>query len=394
MTSPAETFSLPSDLDPWSLVTAAPSSYDPSSMAARRKIMVVDDTPINLKVIRAYLAEEGYGTIEIVEDSRQAVSALMRLQPDVLLLDLMMPYVSGLDILKTIRPIPQFRRLPVIVITATEERETKMKSLELGATDFLGKPVDPQDLILRVRNALELKYYQDFLEEKVLERTSELARSRKEVIRCLARAAEYRDNETGNHVIRVGRYAALVADGLGFDRHTCHMIELASTLHDMGKVGIPDAILTKPGSLTEDERTQMKEHCEFGAEICTPSEAAARGPLSTHVVVGAMMLSGSGSPLLQMASRIALTHHERWDGKGYPRGLAGEGIPIEGRITAVADVFDALSSRRPYKPAIPLDKCLRTIEEGAAKHFDPQVVKIFLERKADVIAIYEACRDE
>ncbi len=361
---------------------------------AQYRVLVVDDTPINLKVIGAYLAKEGYQEIETVQDSREALAALFRSDPHLLILDLMMPHVSGLDILQTLRTIPHFRRLPVIVITAAEEREYKRKSLELGASDFLSKPLDAEDLILRVRNTLELKHYQDSLEERVLERTLEVTKSREEVIHCLARAAEYRDNETGNHVIRVGSYVYLMAKRLGIDPEVCHTMELASTLHDMGKIGIPDAILRKPGPLTDDERQIMKEHCQFGAAICTPERPQVGDAFTAHVVAGAMMLSSSTSPLLQMASRIALTHHERWDGEGYPRGLHGEEIPLEGRVTAVADVFDALSSKRPYKKAFPLDECFRLVESDAGKHFDPQVVQVFLESRSQVLAIEKAYRDE
>lgn len=393
MTTTADTPPLPVESEPWPLAMLNPLSCDPLSVSAHSKILVVDDTPVNLKVIRAYLAREGYQRIETLGDSRQAVAALFREDPDLLILDLMMPHVSGLDILEAIREIPRFRRLPVIVITAAEEREIRTKSLELGATDFLAKPVDAEDLILRVRNALELKSHRDSLEAEVFRRTAELTKSREDVIHCLARAAEYRDNETGNHVIRVGRYVGMVAGRLGVDAPTCHMMELASTLHDMGKLGIPDAILRKPGALTDEERAIMEKHSEFGAEICAPSRENSRETLSTDVVTGAMMLSNSASPLLQMASRIAMTHHERWDGAGYPRGLKGEEIPIEGRITAVADVFDALSSKRPYKPAFPLNKCFAIMEEEDGKHFDPQVVKIFLARKTDVVAVHNAYPD-
>ena len=361
--------------------------------SARYKIMVVDDTPINLKVIRAHLAREGYERIKTLDDSREAVAALLREDPDLLLLDLMMPHVSGLKILETVREMARFSCLPVIVITAAEDREMKTKSLELGANDFLSKPVDAEDLILRVRNALKLKSYQDSLEEKVFQRTAELTRSREEIVYCLARAAEYRDNETGNHVIRVGRYVGLVAAQLGVDEHTRRMMELASTLHDMGKLGIPDAILLTPGTLTPEERIVINKHCKFGAEICTPDFQNMQQASPDHVVAGAMMFGGSASSLLQMASRIALTHHERWDGEGYPRGLEGEEIPLEGRIAAVADVFDALGSKRPYKPAFPLDKCFAIIEEETGKHFDPAVVQAFLARKDSVIAVYNEFRD-
>ena len=378
--------------DAWQPIMVGP--VEPSTLAKKYKILIVDDTPVNLKVIHAYLAREGYQQIETLDDSRQAMNAIFRVDPDLLILDLMMPHVSGLDILESIRGIPRARHLPVIVVTAAEEPQMKTRSLELGVSDFLTKPVNAEDLILRVRNTLELKAYRDSLEEMVLQRTAELTKSREDIVHCLARAAEYRDNETGNHVIRVGRYVGMVADQLGMDGETSRMIGLASTLHDMGKLGISDAILRKPAALTREERVQMNEHCEFGAEICTPKHDGERSAISNHVVMGAMMLSGSNSPLLETASRIALTHHERWDGTGYPRGLEGEEIPIEGRITAVADVFDALSNKRPYKPAFPLDKCFAMIEKDAGSHFDPRVVEAFLAREDDVATIHRAYLDE
>jgi len=361
---------------------------------ARSRILVVDDALVNLQVISAYLAKEGYTQVETVQDSRDALKTILRFDPDLLLLDLMMPHVSGIDILRSIRETPLLQHLAVIVVTAAEERDLKKSTFELGVADFLAKPLDAEDLILRVRNALELKSYRDSLEEMVLARTAELTKSREDVIYCLARAAEYRDNDTANHVIRVGRYVGLIAGSMGIDAEMRRMLELASALHDMGKIGIPDAILLKPGPLTDDERNQMKEHCRFGAEICTPDHLAAQDPRSPHVVVGAMMMSASHSPLLQMASRIALSHHERWDGQGYPHGLRGDEIPIEGRITAVADVFDALCSKRPYKSAMNVEKCVEIVASESGKHFDPQVVEAFLRRKPDVLEIYHAHQDQ
>lgn len=357
-------------------------------------IVAVDDTPINLKVISAYLNREGYRRVHTVQDSRETLAALTRYDADLLLLDLMMPHVSGLDILEAMRETPHLRRIPVIVISAAEDRDMKRRSLALGARDFLAKPIESEDLLLRVRNTLELQSYQGSLEERILERTLALSQSREEVVHCLARAAEYRDNETGNHVIRVGSYVGLMAERLGFDRDACHMMELASSLHDTGKLGIPDAILGKPGPLTDEERAVMREHCRIGADICASDPKTKRGPFATQVVTGAMMLKQASSPLLQMAGLIAMTHHERWDGTGYPQGLRGEEIAIEGRITAVADVFDALASRRPYKPSIPLEDCFTMIAAESGKHFDPEVVRVFLELKNQVIAVNLAYHDE
>jgi putative two-component system response regulator len=197
------------------------------------------------------------------------------------------------------------------------------------------------------------------------------------VILCLARAAEYRDDDTGHHVVRVGLYAGIIARRLGLDRAAVELIEQAAQLHDVGKIGITDEILKKPGKLDPAEFECMKRHCEFGRNIIEPFADSEWKALRTHTSIGAKIMEPGTSPILVMATKIALTHHEKWDGSGYPEGLAGEAIPIEGRITAVADVFDALSHKRPYKPAFPLDKCLGVMEDGRGKHFDPIVLDAF-----------------
>jgi putative two-component system response regulator len=217
----------------------------------------------------------------------------------------------------------------------------------------------------------------------VRQRTAELEESRLELIHCLARAAEYRDDDTGRHILRVGRYARIIGKQMGMEPRQLEVLELAAQLHDVGKIGVPDAILLKPGKLTPEEYEVMQKHCGFGRKIvdCMPTRDA--DVLRKHAEMGAKLMSVGRSPILDMAKRVALTHHERWDGTGYPLGLEGEAIPIEGRITAVADVFDALGSRRVYKPAFPLAKCLAIIVERRGTHFDPAVVDAFL-----------ACRDE
>ena len=354
------------------------------------KIMVVDDVPLNIKLACAHLSAVGYSNLVHESDSTQALSMLYREDPDLLLLDIMMPNVSGLDILEVVRADEHFAHLPILILTAATDRELKIKALELGATDFLTKPIDAQDLIPRVHNALLVKTHQDQLEEKVRQRTQEIEQAQKEVLYCLARAAEYRDNETGHHVIRVSRYVAIIARELGLDRTTVELMSQASTLHDMGKIGIPDSVLLKPGRLTSEELEIMKHHCEYGADIC--STAVDRKIRESGWIdrPGCYSLAECSSPLLKMAASIASTPHEKWDGSGYPNGLAGEEIPIEGRITAVADVFDALSSRRAYKPAFPLGKCITILSEGRGRHFDPRLVDLFLNCIDEAVAI----RDE
>ncbi len=312
-------------------------------------------------------------------------------QPDVLLLDIMMPHVSGLDILATVRADPQWTDLPVVILTATTDRDIKRRAVELRASEFLTKPVDPSELMTRIHNVLTVKRHQDYLqryaselEAEVLKRTAELARSRKEVIHCLARAAEFRDNETGRHVLRVGRYVRLIAAELGWRGESLDMLELAAQLHDIGKIGIPDSILLKPGKLLADEFLIMQKHAGFGSQIIGSLPEHESNNLASHSELGSRLLESTESPILALAGVISLTHHEKWDGSGYPLGLSGEDIPIEGRITAVADVFDALSTKRPYKPAFPLDMCLEILDESRGRHFDPQVLDAFLRCLPDV----------
>jgi putative two-component system response regulator len=252
--------------------------------------------------------------------------------------------------------------------------------------------VDPTDLLPRIRNVLAVKSYQDHLanyarelELQVQRRTEELEASRLEVIYCLGRAAEYRDNETGRHVIRVGRYVGIIARALGMRKEYVELLEHAAPLHDMGKIGIPDAVLLKPGRLDAGEMEVMRRHTEYGCDIVSTISRDERERGKSDGGLATETMKRVCSPILRVASVIALTHHERWDGTGYPRGLRGEDIPLEGRITAVADVFDALATKRPYKPAFPIDECFRIMEENRGKHFDPRVLDAFFSRKDEIV---------
>jgi putative two-component system response regulator len=229
--------------------------------------------------------------------------------------------------------------------------------------------------------------YSEELEQAVRERTTDLEASRLELIRCLARAAEFRDDDTGQHIIRVGRYARIIGEQLGVSAEVLDVLEPAAQLHDVGKIGIPDSILLKPGKLIPEEFEIMQKHCGFGKRIveCLPVHEAEI--IQRHTDVGAKIVDVGRSPILKMAKRIALTHHERWDGSGYPLGLAGHDIPIEGRITAVADVFDALSSKRVYKPAFPLEKCFEILQQGRGTQFDPAVVDAFIARRETIVQV-------
>lgn len=344
------------------------------------RIMIVDDVSINIDIVCAHLSSVGYCNFIKVTDSTQAIKILYQEQPDVLLLDLIMPDISGIDVLNTVREDPAIEHLPVLILSACEDTTLKKAALESGATDFLRKPIDAEDLIPRVRNALVLKRYQDTLEQQVQDRTRELEESRIEVVHCLARAAEYRDEDTGNHVIRVGKYVGLLAREIGLGEETARLFELAAILHDVGKIGVSDSVLLKPGQLTNSELDSMRLHCDYGQQICDST-------INKH------LFENVKSPLLKVASSIAMTHHEKWDGSGYPSGLTGEEIPIEGRITAVADVFDALRSERPYKRAFPIDKCLSILEEERGSHFDPRIVDAFFARKEQILAISETYDD-
>jgi putative two-component system response regulator len=358
------------------------------------KIMIVDDEPIIIKVAQKSLHASGFNNVHSSCDPATAFRSILDYQPDALILDIMMPEVSGLDILRQLRQTDATRQLPVIVLTASDDRETKLQALNLGATDFLAKPVDSLELTPRVRNAIRSKHFHDHLknysqelELAVQRKTAELELSRREVLQCLARAAEFRDDDTGQHILRVGRYAAIIAQSMGMTPDYVDMIEQAAQLHDVGKIGIPDSILQKPGKLTAGERQEMQLHSGYGKKILQSVTQQGQPSTLVHSQIGGQILEATRSPLLQMAHRIALTHHERWDGTGYPIGLAGHDIPLEGRITAVADVFDALSSQRPYKKAFPVDECFRILNEGCGTHFEPEVLHAFFRRRDEAVQV-------
>jgi putative two-component system response regulator len=378
------------------LVPSQPAAHqdrDDHQPLANAKSTIVDDEQLNIDLVQAYLEEESYHAFRSTTDSTNALELIRDYEPDVVLLDLMMPNVDGFEILVALRDDERLKRIPVIVLTAASS-SFKLQALELGATDFLGKPVDPSELILRMRNTLEAKAYKDHLEShstrlegQVKVRTRELDSARQEALLCLARAAECRDDDTGHHVIRVGRYAAIVARRLGFNDDQIGMLEQAAQLHDIGKIGIPDSILLKADRLTPEEIEFMRYHCAFGKRIIQPTSAADSAILQQNTEMGARFAGISSSPVMTLAASIAMTHHERWDGTGYPNGLAGEDIPIEGRITSVADVYDALSCERPYKKAFPPDKCLEIMEEGRLTQFDPRVLDAFFDSYADIVRV-------
>ena len=382
------------ELEAFRAVTPDPNSSGDPIDPFLSTVWVIDDASVNVKVVQKHLHTEGYQNVEGFTNPRKAVERLATDLPDVVLLDVMMPEISGIEVLTILRSKPETRHTPVLILSASNDRDTRLEALELGATDFLEKPVDRVELIVRLRNALILKahrdrleQYSEQLEEAVRKRTAELAASRLEVVHCLARASEFRDDITGRHVFRVGRFAGIIGCELGMSKHQAHLLELAAQLHDVGKIAVPDGILLKEGKLEPEEYAVMKKHCTLGTRVFQKMDPAQWTAFREHATLGGQLLGSAQSPLIRLASRIALTHHEWFNGEGYPLGLSGEDIPLEGRITAVADVFDALASRRPYKPAYPVSKCFDIMAENRGTQFDPDVLDAFFRRREDVIEV-------
>lgn len=334
-----------------------------SQMDAGRtaRILIVDDELADVEFLRHVLRGEGYGELIEVTNARAAADRLDELAPDLILLDLVLPDFDGFDFLGRFRDwLPLGGFVPVLVLTGDTSAETRRRALAAGASDFLTKPLSPAEVRLRVRNLVhtrslhtQLREQNAGLEERVIERTAELEAARQEILDRLARAAEFRDDDTGLHTQRVGRLAARLAQVIGLPDDLVDLLRKAAPLHDIGKIGIPDAILLKEGRLSPEERSLME----------------------THTSIGARILSGSRYPILGMAEEIALTHHERWDGAGYPAGLRGEAIPLTGRIVAVADVFDSLTHVRPYKHAWTVQEAIAEFRAEQGRQFDPTVVE-------------------
>jgi len=349
-------------------------------MGAQQKILIVDDDARARRLLDSLL-RDNFATYQ-AENGSEALSMAADVQPDLILLDQMMPGMSGVEVTDKLKANPVTSSIPIIVVSALEDRGSRIRGLEAGAEEYLTKPVDRIDLKIRVRNLLRMKEFSDFLknhnrilENQVHERTKELQTSFIESIFTLMRAAEYRDDETGAHVKRISHYTRIFAEELGMSPEFCDQIFYASPMHDIGKIGIADAILLKPGGFEPAEWEIMKSHAEIGAKI----------------------LEGNSSPYLQMGREIALGHHERWDGGGYPNDLKGEENPLPARIMQLADVYDALRSQRPYKPAFTHEKSLDIISKGdgrtAPSHFDPAVLNAFI-KCADTCAEIFAKRSD
>jgi len=344
-------------------------------------IAIVDDTPLNLTLIQALVRKLTPPGTEIITFT----SPLEGLQwcgsnePDLLIVDYMMPDINGIEFIETVRKLYPADTVPILMVTAAHEKEVRYQSLTAGANDFLTKPIDRHEFDPRVRTMLSLRASQqrlrnwnDDLRQAVTLKTAEIVAREQETITRLARAAEFRDPETGAHIVRMAHYSQRIARQLGLDDELCERILSAAPMHDIGKVGTPDHILLKPGRLTAEELVVMHQHSRIGHDI----------------------LKGSSSPMIQMAAEIALTHHEKFDGSGYPDGTVGEAIPISGRIVAVADVFDALTSPRPYKEAWPLERAFDFIKTGRGSHFDPACVDAFFAVIPEILLIRERFQDE
>ena len=325
-------------------------------------VVLVDDTPANLRLLESSMKAFGLRNVKAFSDSAAALLWLQNTPWDLLVLDLDMPAPDGFDILKALDARDR-SAMPIIIVSALSRPEDRRKGLSLGANDYICKPLDLPELLLRVRSTLELaiatqalSVERDRLEETVQKRTAQLSSSYQSIIGMLSRAAGYRENETERHIMRIGEYAALIARAIGLTEEQCEHMRLAMPMHDIGKIGIPEAILKKSGPFSPEEREVMEHHARIGFHILNDS---------------------ASTPLTLLAAEIALYHHEHWDGKGYPQGLKGEEIPLSGRIAALCDVYDALRSARPYKTAWSAEETLAYFRERSGTHFDPQLVHVF-----------------
>ncbi len=343
-------------------------------------ILVVDDQPQNIELIEAHLVPQDYEIIK-AENGKEALGKLSCNPIDLILLDVMMPGMDGFEVTRRVRQDNSHRLLPIILVTALRETEDRVKGIEAGCDDFISKPFDKIELLARVRSLLKVKAYNDLLsnyrkelESEVTRRTEELKHAFERIkaasldtIYRLSMASEFRDEDTGAHIKRMSHYSAVIARRMALDESTIETILYAAPMHDVGKIGIPDRILMKPGKLDPAEWEIMKQ----------------------HTIIGAKILRGSDAEFIQLGESIAHYHHEKWDGSGYPNHLKGIEIPIACRIVAIADVFDALTSKRPYKEPFPLEKSLAIIREGRGNHFDPDVVDAFFAIQDEILAIKE-----
>ena len=322
------------------------------------RILIVDDEPANLKVMREVLGNQY--RMSFAKSGAAALALLEKEQPTLILLDIMMPDMNGFEVCEILKSTPALSHIPIIFVTALGDESDEFKGFELGAVDYITKPISPAIVRARVKTHLSLV------------QAEQLKQAHVDLVHRLGRAAEYKDTDTGEHIARMSQYSKLLALEFGMGEQQAELLRQAAPMHDVGKIGIPDAILLKPGRLTPDEFDHMKQHAAIGAQI----------------------LANSSSPLLQLAHKLALEHHEKWDGSGYPNGLKGEHISVEGRIVAIADVFDALTSKRPYKEAWGVEEALENMQAQAGKHFDPHLINLFVNKLDAIIAIKSAHQEQ
>ena len=342
------------------------------------KIMIVDDQKLHYLYLKKTLLDAGYKNIMCVSEPLKVKLAVQDFLPDLMILDLVMPFLDGFQLMHQLHKYREENYLPILALSEEKGSDTSLRALESGATDVMNKPYETSEMLFRICNMLEMRFLHlastnqnVALEEKVGERTRELKDSQNEIIRRLAQAAEFRDNETGAHIIRISKYCNLFGKAVDLSEEECEILTMASPLHDIGKIGIPDNILLKPGRFTDEEFEVMK----------------------THAVIGAQLLEGSKSRVIQMAKTIAMTHHERWDGSGYPNGLKGDEIPLVGQICSICDVFDALISKRIYKNAWTLADAAKIIISEKGRQFNPMLVDKFEQLLPEFIEIAKNYND-
>ena len=341
-------------------------------MSSKPTVLVIDDTPSNLDVLTGIL-KDAY-QVKVAINGHIGIKIAKTIpQPDLILLDIMMPDIDGFEVCRQLKSQPNTAHIPIIFVTAKIDPEDEVKGLSLGAVDYITKPITPEIARQRVKTHLSLYDQKRALYEQVQEKTEEIKLGLLETIKILGRAAEFKDNETGMHVLRMSHYCYVLAIAAGMPREDAETLRDAAPMHDIGKIGIPDAILLKPGKLDDQEWNVMRQHVEFGIEI-----------LGNH----------SNSKLMKTAVQVAQYHHEKWDGTGYPNQVSGEDIPLVGRIAAVADVFDALTANRPYKQAWSLEDTLALFEREKGKHFDPMVVDLLIQNLDQILSIKEQFKDE
>ncbi|NOH98373.1 two-component system response regulator [Vibrio sp. 99-70-13A1] len=341
-------------------------------MTHKATVLIVDDTPDNLDVLTGLLKDQ----YQIRVAKRGAVAlklAQMSPQPDLILLDIMMPEIDGYEVCQILKSQPNTSHIPIIFVTAKISAEDEVKGLSLGAVDYITKPINPAIALQRVAAQLALYHQQKMLYLKVKEQTAEINRSKMEMIERLGRAGEFKDNETGMHVLRMSHFCHVLALACGLSLEDADTLREAAPMHDIGKIGIPDNVLLKQGKLDANEWAIMQTHVAIGVEILGET---------------------SGSKLLQVAVQVAQSHHEKWNGQGYPQGLVGEDIPLVARIAAIADVFDALTSERPYKQAWSIEKAVSLLEEEKGQHFDPSLVDLFIENLPQILELKARFKDE